>query len=130
MIRKFALIPAVVLVATFGLAACGGSSSGSSSSFCTDLKSLSEKGDSIIPSDATDSQKYSQAVDELKKLQKKAPSEIKSDLSTMIDALEKLQKGDLNAITDPNFAKKVEAAAKNIENYSTKTCKIETPTTT
>jgi hypothetical protein len=48
----------------------------------------------------------------------------------MIDALEKLQKGDLNAITDPNFAKKVEAAAKNIENYSTKTCKIVTPTTT
>jgi len=128
MIRKFALIPAVVLVATLGLAACGSSSSGSSSKFCKDLTAFLDKYKTLVPTDATDSPKFAEGLAGLKKLQNEAPKAIKKDIGTLTDAAETLRSGNLQAVTDPGFAKKVERAFTSIRSYASGTCKITLPT--
>lgn len=129
MTRKFLLLP---VVAALFLGGCGlfGGSSGSSSKFCEQARTLETNRNSLFPSDATDSQNFQKAVDKLKELQKSAPSAIKGDVSTLLDALQKLQSGDLKALTEPGFSAKVQSASKNVQNYLTKTCKIKIPTST
>lgn len=125
--------PVLVLVASAVLALGGcsmfGGSSGSSSSFCTDVKKLYNDQNSLFPSDATDSENFKTGLAKLKELEKKAPGSIKDDLQTMIEALEKLQSGDLKGLSDPAFSAKVQKASENLQDYNTKTCKLTTTTT-
>jgi hypothetical protein len=127
---RLMLVPVVVAVA-LSLGACSSSkSSGTNSTFCKHLRELSTQGESLLPRESTDSPEYKKAVDELKKLEKEAPSQLRADIASVLDALDKLQNGKLTELTDPAFATKLEKATKNLEAYSSGTCKITTPTTT
>jgi hypothetical protein len=124
--RKFMVVPVLAVCLALGLGACAGGSSGSNSSFCKQLKDYRDNQESLLSS-ATDSENYEKAVTELRKLEKIAPKAIKPDVEVVREAAEKLQAGDLNSLTDPEFSNKVQTAAGNLEQYSTKVCKIEVP---
>ena len=120
--------PAVALVAVLGLAACSsGDSGGPDSAFCKQAKEYRDQGESLFPTGATDSEKYQATLDGLRKLEQSAPKDIKQDIQVFIQAAEKLQSGDLQGLTDPEFSGKLQAAAQNVEQYNSKVCKIEPP---
>jgi len=103
---------AVVCISALALGACGGGGGGSSSAFCSkakDLKALDEE---------TDQKKV---LEEAKKAASSAPSEIKDDMKTLVDGLEKLIDGDFSAATDPKF----ETASDNVEKYAKDKCGID-----
>ncbi|MFZ4515031.1 MAG: hypothetical protein ACOYN3_01840 [Acidimicrobiia bacterium] len=129
MLRKslLALVASSLLV--LGGCSVAGSKSGSSSAFCTEVKKIYDTQNSLFPRDATDSENFKNALAKLKEIQKKAPGSVKADLGTMIEALEKLQSGDLKGLADPAFSAKVQKASENLQDYNTKTCKLVTTTT-
>lgn len=115
---------AVVLVSALSLSAVGcGSSSSSSGSFCDNAKS--KNFNDLNPADGA------KFTDALKSLQKSAPSEIKGDMSTLTNALIKLQSLDtadpkaMAAALKDIDQTKVEAASKNIQKYLKDKCGIK-----
>lgn len=128
MIRKSIAASAILVAVALGAGACSSSSADdSNSAFCKELRSLSERGESIFPRDASDSEGFQQALDEAKKLEKQAPKAIKEDVEVIVQAIERVKDGNLEALSDPEFGNKLQVAAQNISEYGTKVCKVEPP---
>jgi hypothetical protein len=104
----------LLILAAFGLGACGSSGGGSSTaSFCNLVKK-----DNADLKNATNKD----ALAAVRDLEKNAPSAIKGDLKTLIDTIDSVTASSLPSAED---AKKVEAASKNIEKYVKDECKID-----
>ena len=115
-------IPALVAAGALvlGAAACGGGGSKSASAWCKDAKNLKP------PQSYTSTQDVQATVDNVNKLAKTAPSEIKNDMQTFADALQRASKGDNSANNDP----KVSAAAAHVSQYVRDKCGVQTTATT
>jgi hypothetical protein len=115
--------------------------SGKGTKFCEELETINDQESKLDPGDDTpaDVKKSIQEVMSLKgPLVRSAPSEIKGDLATMFDYISqldsalskagydwtKINPADLAAFTGD--AQKFEAAAENVDNYTTQACGIDT----
>ncbi len=118
-------VPVAVLCAALAFGACGSSGS-SASSFCNKGKDLQKQfGDNP---DFTNKDTAKQAEAAFKSLADSAPSEIKADMQTMSNALNKIVAGDTAALQAD--ATKIETASNNITKYLKDKCGINTTTTT
>ena len=128
--RKTLILPVLGLVAALGLAACGsGSSGGSEKAFCAKVQNYVDQGESILPTGVSDTEGYDQVIAGLRDLEQSAPKAIKPDITVFLQAAEKFQSGDLQALSDPEFTAELQAAAQNLERYNTEVCKITPPPT-
>lgn len=115
-----ALVVAVLLVA--GACSSGGGSS-SSSSYCSKIKKYNSQG---FNSDPTGKQ----AIKALEDVQKSAPSEIKSDLTYLVDTFKKFLNVDTNdpaafaSLASSVDTDKANSAEKNVESYTEKHCGV------
>ncbi len=128
MSKKQRIVASIALAGALGFAGVGCGSSGSSASFCDTLKANSKV---ISSADFSSKDAMNKASDVLNQLKSSAPSEIKSDVELLADAINKLKDVDLK---DPASAakvmkdfdqKKLETASDNVEKYAKDTCKID-----
>jgi ABC-type glycerol-3-phosphate transport system substrate-binding protein len=139
-----------VLACTLGLVACSSSSSKSSSAatssgakassvnftgnFCADGKAASAADIAGASANPSSSDALQRNLDLLKKFKDEAPSEIKSDVATLVDVYGKFVTAMSSAGTDPQKMAaalaplqgqeaQLQAAAQRVNNYITSHCK-------
>lgn len=109
-------VGSLAIVGTLFFAGVGCGSSSSQASFCDQAKKVDAN--DLGPADG---KKF---TDMLEKLQSKAPSEIKGDMATLVNAFTAMQK-DPTKMPENLDEKKIEKASANIEAYLKDKCGID-----
>jgi hypothetical protein len=116
----------MVCAAALAMVACGGGGS-STSSFCNAAKSLRTKyGENPGADILGDRTKAQQALNDFKQVASKAPSEIKSDVNTLVDAFQQAVNQDLAGLQQNEV--KYSAASDHLTAFLRDKCGINTST--
>jgi hypothetical protein len=116
------ILPPIIAIAVLATAACSSGPSGSVEEFCTLVKDEARFAGVLDEFDVTDSaraiEQLGTARDQLAELRDAAPSEIKDDLSVLIDLIEKLRKA--TQTVDPTKPESARAAIEPLKPDFTK----------
>jgi hypothetical protein len=121
-VRKLMATAATAVLATGGLTACT-----DEAQYCADLAGYVAKATGVNPSNPED---YAQLLDQSKKLEEKAPDEVKDDWKVLVSYAERAKAagGDAAKLAELSAqTPQVTTATKAIAAHAKEACKVDVP---